>query len=340
MPSFAPVLPLLIVFKATSRCAVVSLLRFLYTGTYLADHHESPTFLPHVEAFKIARDLDVPELQLQAHVNLTQETKDASSRATPPSDICSAIQFMYRHIVGTPSIEYQSLLDTLLNYCVSVFVHQSLGAHKDFRQTVFEMPAFHRDLCRTNLKRGFDADGASEIMQLPVCRPTPHSQAHLFKHTLADFQYEIWQVGEAALDSNHLEATSDPIRKRKPSCGNFTLVHRPRDDHSEPTYFSSESEADSSGDDYKVVYRPKTRRPTNPLACESEPECSCDDQGYHTIHLSDSDYQSESEVGPSSISCHTPSMAPTTCLRPCITAGLVLKDESDGAISDNEWNLV
>ncbi|KAL1610258.1 hypothetical protein SLS60_001923 [Paraconiothyrium brasiliense] len=246
--------------EATSRSAIVSLLRFLYTGSYLLDPDGClGSLLPHVEAFKLAEDFDVPEFQVQAYVNFTRETEFSCCNATPPSDLCHTIKFIYQHFAAQESQEHQSLLDTILNYCVSVFTYQVLGDREDFRQTAFENPTFHRDLCRISMSRNFEDDGANEIVQLPVCRPTPHSQSALLKRAIGDFQYEIWHEGDEPLLEANDVANSNPTKKRKPSHGGFMLVHRPKTTGGRATFSESESESDSSGDEYgfSLVHRPK-----------------------------------------------------------------------------------
>lgn len=246
--------------KATSRSAVISLLRFLYTGTYLLEPEEClGSLLPHAEAFKLAHDFDVPELQVQAYVNFTRETEFACCNATPPADLCGTIRFIYEHFAGQHLEEHRSLLDTILNYCVSVFTYQMLGDRGDFRQTAFENPTFHQDLCKTSMRRNFEDDGANEIVQLPVCRPTPHSQSALLKRAIGDFQYEIFQDSEGfGLEVNETECNS-PTKKRKPLHEGFTLVHRPQTLGREATCSGSESESESSSDEYgfSLVHRPK-----------------------------------------------------------------------------------
>ncbi|KAF1978571.1 hypothetical protein BU23DRAFT_564153 [Bimuria novae-zelandiae CBS 107.79] len=325
--------------EATSRSAVISLLRFLYTGTYLIDQDDClGSLLPHAEVFKIAEDFDVPELQVQSYVNFTRDTEFACCRATPPSDLCATIQFLYSHLAGRQSQEHQSLLDTLLNYCISVFTYQALHEQEDFRQTVFENPSFHQDLCKTSLKRNFEDDGASEIMQLPVCRPTPHSQAARLKRTLGDFQYEIWQEGEGPVVEP--ENSTGPAKKRKSILGAFTLVHRPQHAGAHATYSSSESESESSNDECTLAFRPKNvgGKPTT-FGGDNDPESSSDELGYEIIH------HPKHECGPEPAPKPTSNTA-DTCTQPVTFPSLQVaispgpKDESSGSGSDEEWALV
>lgn len=144
--------------EATSRRAVVSLLRFLYTGNYLAAEQQC-SLLTHAEAFKVGEDYDVPELQVSAYVNFTRETEFSCSLSTPPPDLCDTVRFLYKYFADQQWRQQQSLLDTLLNYCLATFKYQGLGEREDFRQVVFDTPAFHRDLCRTSMNRDFQDEG-------------------------------------------------------------------------------------------------------------------------------------------------------------------------------------
>jgi hypothetical protein len=147
--------------EATSRYAIVSLLRYIYTGDYLAENE--PSFLlNHAETFKIAENYDVPELQVAAYVNFCSQTEFSCSLKDPPVLLCETIRFLYEHLGGHQSRQQQSLLDTLLNYCLAVFTYQGLGKRDDFRQVVFDLPAFHRALCRTSMQREFLDDGKSQ----------------------------------------------------------------------------------------------------------------------------------------------------------------------------------
>ena len=269
------------------------------------------SLLPHVEAFKLAEDFDVPEFQVQAYVNFTRETEFACCNATPPPDLCETIEFVYRHFAAQESQEHRSLLDTILNYCVSVFTYQVLGEKEDFRRTAFENTEFHRDLCRTSMSRNFEDDGANEIVQLPVCRPTPHSQSLLLKRAIGDFQYEIFQESEEpVLNANDIASSGSPPKKRKPSYGGFTLVHRPKNLGGVATLSGSESESDSSSDEhgFALVERPKL---------EVKPERA-------------------SSVPP------TPSdtTSPVAESLPSFTIKSELKPEATELTSDDEWALV
>ena len=141
------------IIEANSQEIVVCFLRFLYQGNYL-DYDVPCSLLVHAELCRMADHFEVPELQVLAHANIIRETELSCSQPTPPIDLCLAIRFIYAHLS-----DQKPLIDTILNYCVFCFLYHGLGTNKEFRQTAFELQPFHRDLCRTSFKRGFEDDG-------------------------------------------------------------------------------------------------------------------------------------------------------------------------------------
>lgn len=285
--------------------------------------------------------VDVPELQVQAYANFTRETEFSCCLATPPPDICATIEFLYRYPGDENCKDKHPLLDTLLNYCISVFQYQSLGVREDFRTAVFENPTFHQDLCKTSLRRGFDADGASEIMQLPVCYPIPHSQVLLSKHALGDFQYELWLGGgEPVFGTDGLENEIGFTKKRKPSHGAFTLVHRPKDTDGMVTYVSGESDSESSSEECTLVHRPKeTIGGRRFFSDECEIESFDDQEGYHLIHHPELERGDE----PTSSALSTSGDTLNTLVAyhsPPVMEETQAKDEPNHLSSDSEWDLI
>ncbi|KAF9696925.1 hypothetical protein EKO04_004975 [Ascochyta lentis] len=155
--------------EATSESAVVSLARYCYTGSYLANEPDGDTILllPHAETYKIAEDFDVPELQIMAHGNYSCQIEYACCLPKPPKDLLDTIRFVYRYFAGDEERRNHNLVDTLLNYCVAVYLYHKLGESLDFLTAVHEVPAFRQDLCRTNIARNFEDDCAAEIIRLP-----------------------------------------------------------------------------------------------------------------------------------------------------------------------------
>ncbi|KAF2191051.1 hypothetical protein K469DRAFT_622365 [Zopfia rhizophila CBS 207.26] len=238
--------------EATSLELVIYFLRYLYLSDYLVCNDFEPvpcSLLIHAELCKMAENYDLPELQIAAHVNLLRETELSCSRPTPPLGLCEAIRFIYEHLA-----DQQPLIETLLNYCVFCFQYHALGSNPEFRKVAYEIGPFHRDLCRTSFNRGFQDDGAAEIVCLPVCRPNPHSEADLGERALGDFLFELWCDSDGAqLDScNNAELGSKKRRKMHAEAG-FTLVYRPKDPNALDTLGTGES---SSDEGFTVVHRP------------------------------------------------------------------------------------
>ncbi|KAJ4382011.1 hypothetical protein N0V86_002337 [Didymella sp. IMI 355093] len=155
--------------EASSDTAVISLARYCYTGSYLADEPDgdSVLLLQHAETYKIAEDFDVPELQIMAHGNFSCQIEYACCLPKHPKDLLDTIRFIYRHFASDEARRNHNLVDTLLNYCVAVYLYHKLGESLEFLTAVHEIPAFRQDLCRTNIVRNFEDDCAAEIIRLP-----------------------------------------------------------------------------------------------------------------------------------------------------------------------------
>ena len=145
--------------EAPSRSAIISLLRYCYTGGYLsADVESSPILLlPHAEVYKLAEDFDVPELQLLAHGNFSCQSDHACSLPAPPQDLFETIRFIYQ-FYDRQSHQDHGLVNSLTNYCISNFFYHNLGASAEFLDIVSNIPGFRQDLCRTNMERNFQDD--------------------------------------------------------------------------------------------------------------------------------------------------------------------------------------
>ncbi|KAF3036163.1 hypothetical protein E8E12_003433 [Didymella heteroderae] len=156
--------------EASSEIAVISLVRYCYTGSYLASEPDGDSILllQHAETYKIAEDFDVPELQAIAHGNFSCQIEYACCLPEHPKDLLDTIRFIYRHFASDEARRTHNLVDTLLNYCVAVYLYHKLGESLDFLTAVHEIPAFRQDLCRTNIARNFEDDCAAEIIRLPV----------------------------------------------------------------------------------------------------------------------------------------------------------------------------
>lgn len=146
--------------EASSRLAVICLLRYCYTGSYCVANAEFEPILllPHAETYKIAEDFDVPALQLLAHGNFSSQIELACSRPTPPQDLYETVRFLYLYFSSQQSRAQQSLLSSLLNYCISVFQYHKLATNASFLAVARDIPEFRQDLCLTNMERNFQDD--------------------------------------------------------------------------------------------------------------------------------------------------------------------------------------
>ncbi|PVI06231.1 hypothetical protein DM02DRAFT_583292 [Periconia macrospinosa] len=153
--------------EATSRSAVVSLLRYLYTGDYIGDDRLD-TMLNHAQTYKLAEDFDVPALQVSAYAYFTNATERACCFGTPPADLPDTVHFLYTHLASLQSRQEQKLIDTLLNYVLTTFAYHDLGNNEAFLKAIYDIPEFHQDLCRLNMQRDFQDDGKCPNY---VCEP-------------------------------------------------------------------------------------------------------------------------------------------------------------------------
>jgi hypothetical protein len=146
--------------EASSRSAVICLVRYCYTGSYCVPNAEFEPILilPHAETYKIAEDFDVPGLQLLAHGTFSCQIELACSLPTPPQDLDETIRFIYLYFSSQQSRQQQSLLSSLLNYCIAMFQYHRLATDSKFLAVARDIPEFRQDLCRTNMERNFQDD--------------------------------------------------------------------------------------------------------------------------------------------------------------------------------------
>jgi hypothetical protein len=238
--------------EASSRALVVSFLRYIYTGDYMPDHiaavDEPCSLLIHAELCRLGDVFEAPELMVQAHCNMIQATELACSQPHPPLDLHDAIRFIYGYLS-----EQRELIDTILHYCISCFIQHGLANNEEFRRLAYELRPFHNDLCRTNFRRGFEDEGAIDIINLPVREATPHSTIAEQKAALGDFLSELFgdwtPVGTPQFGPTML--SPEPT---------YAIVHRPKKPLDHPTIYDSEdSISDGSLSDtegFSLVHRP------------------------------------------------------------------------------------
>ncbi|KAF2280066.1 uncharacterized protein EI97DRAFT_390848 [Westerdykella ornata] len=245
---------------------VHGLMRYLQWGDYLTPAERdqaSPSLLKHAEMSKVAQDFDLPRLRVAARMHFFSNTELACCVPCPPADLCETIRFLYRYPTAGPE-----LLDCLLNYCVSCFAYHDLGANAGFRQVAYEIPEFHRALVQTSFKRGLIDEGASAIMQLPVCENTPLS----VEIETRDLQSEHYAHGWYDTEPDRLDSTDTDgdafgslrTKRRKTltqSDFNFALVRRfKKDGAGQGAGVYSDSDLSSAEEGFTLVHRPNVTR--------------------------------------------------------------------------------
>ncbi|KAH7077706.1 hypothetical protein BKA63DRAFT_270641 [Paraphoma chrysanthemicola] len=308
--------------EAPSRSAVIALLRYCYTGSYLPPGAEyAPILLlPHAETYKLAEDFDVPELQLLAHGNFSCQVDFACSLPTPPEDLVDTIRFVYDHLAGTQARLQQGLVHTLLNYCVAVFQYHHLAQNVEFREVVQQIPEFQQDLCRTNMERNFEDECAFEIIQLaidmlqsqPDNRPTTLASRDLPKEMLFDRPATPTPVRQPAPTLFHLPEALCSVKKEHESCADSAYAPSVR------TLVGPSSSI--------LAYRPK-----DPLVAAGEAigtESSSEDEGFTLVRR-----PRPSTIIPSEDVMSSPEMVPVQPVDVLALTGSAYPD-------DDEWTML
>ncbi|KAE9972631.1 hypothetical protein EG328_004889 [Venturia inaequalis] len=175
--------------EATSVELIARFLRFLHTGDYITfdklGREEPCSLLLHAELCRLADLFDINTLKVQAHYNVVRTTEIACSSPRAPEDLVPAIRFIYEQL----SDGYEKIIDTVLHYCISCFLQHGLGHDVEFTLLAYEVRQFHTDLCRTNFKRGFEDEGASDVIQLRTKEVCQSEQLRIEQTALGDFLY-------------------------------------------------------------------------------------------------------------------------------------------------------
>jgi hypothetical protein len=149
--------------EASSVELIARFLRYLYLAEYITTNYlgeEEPcSLLVHAELCRLGDLFDVPGLMVEAHCNIVRHTELSCSLPSPPTGLCAAIRFIYAFLS-----DQQQLIDTILHYCVSCFLYHGLGRDETFKKTAYEVHQFHKDLCQTNFRRGFNDPGKNYFL--------------------------------------------------------------------------------------------------------------------------------------------------------------------------------
>lgn len=273
--------------EAPSRAAVIALLRYCYTGSYLPPGSEfAPiTMLLHAQVYKIAEDFDMPELQLSAHGNFSVQVDCACSLPEAPIDLLETIRYVYIHLASPQARQQQGLVHTLLNYCIALFQYHRLGESAEFLKVVHEIPDFRQDLCRTNMERNFEDSCAFEIIRLALDALQP--QHGLRPNILASRDLPAVMLYDRPATPPHapgpIFTESHDINQGPSVPRHLSLAHRPKppsvgaiiDRLREDSVYEDSSSEDEG---FHMVHRPKPidPQPTSSNFSSSHPRSSSD----------------------------------------------------------------
>lgn len=156
--------------ESLSSATALPLLRFLYTGSYAFiptsdDFYEDvPTsVLLHCQMYRLGDMYELNELKTQAYVNVLRQCEFGCSSPEKPIDLCAAIRFIYEHLRA-----HETLVETMINYCVSCFLRHRLAQDPDFQKLAYELRPFHQELCKNSMNREFENE--SKWYPLTYCR--------------------------------------------------------------------------------------------------------------------------------------------------------------------------
>ncbi|EUC28885.1 hypothetical protein COCCADRAFT_40662 [Bipolaris zeicola 26-R-13] len=265
---------------------LISLLRYCYTGSYLPPTEDGghPLLLPHVEVYKMAKDFDIPELQLLAHGNFSCQIEFACCVPFPPQDLLETIRFVYQHYYSSLARPQHDLVGTLLNYIISRFMYYNLGEDADFIKLATDIPEFCQDLCSTNMERNFEDDCAFHIIRLCLdtlgvqscTQPIPTASKDLLSETICGEDTIISDESESENTTLVVPALASGTNEREDTRNMMdsvttTLVHRPKIPQPDvmegvETLYSDEDE------DYTVVSSSDLHTPTTSDELMSSPE--------------------------------------------------------------------
>lgn len=214
--------------------------RFLYTGSYAmsGDWEDVPTsVLLHCKMFHLGDIYDLPDLRSQAYVNVLRQCEFGCSSPDKPIELCAAIEFAYQNLPSQASIT-----DAIVHYCVSCFLSHKLGDDAGFRDLSYRLRAFHQDLAKACMSRGFADESAAAIIQLPYKHYTPETYASIENPAIAGFQDLIHHFHSSdRFDDDSLRRkrqrvqfgkTEEPsgkfaLKEEDPDIKQFSLAFRP-----------------------------------------------------------------------------------------------------------------
>ncbi|KAF2872200.1 hypothetical protein BDV95DRAFT_38573 [Massariosphaeria phaeospora] len=245
--------------ETSTLAAAVSFLRFLYTGDYYpaagyASRLQCPLLI-HAELYKIAEDFDVPELQVATYVSFMRETELACSLPAPPLALAETILFTYKHLASRRSRQEHSIVDTLLNYCISTFRYHRLGEDPQFRAIATQTPLFLQDLCQTNMKRGFEDEAATDVISF--CNSVPTVTALTNKLLVHDIHHDLFSdLEESVVNADNEEEHNRDQLWDMTTDDTYELARRPKNVQNLPMELDSAASSDVE-EGFTIVHRPR-----------------------------------------------------------------------------------
>ena len=204
-----------------SGAAAICLLRFLYLEDYLLcpDAGDRPcSLLLHMHMVSIGERYQLPQLELQAKLNLMQELERSCYVNQPPLGLIEAIQYLVLELDNSDDIK-----ETVANYCVGCLKYHNLLGWEAFRQIIFQAPQFHRLLLHVNIKREFDVEGAPELIQMLTCQHPVHSSSDREAARAASFLCHF----HSGFGVNPGDVEQAPRSRASSVDDEFVLVQRP-----------------------------------------------------------------------------------------------------------------
>lgn len=321
--------------EATSIELIARFLRFLYTGNYITYNHqdeeETCSLLVHAELCRLGDLFEVPTLMVQAHLNIIRATELACSSASAPQDLVLAIRFIYEYLSAQ-----KDLIDTVLHYCISCFLYHGLGHSEEFQRLAYELRQFHTDLCRTNYRRGFEDEGAIDIIRLRTKEQTQSERVRMEQAALGDFLYEIHaETPDATPRFGPIPDSPEP---------SYALVRRPRHPTGHASIEENDTSSDTDAEGFSLVHRPKrSYMPHTPAPAVKNPFEVFEDTE-DLIELEGGDWQSVDPIKKNGI-YKQPDLADSNAtIKPLLAGSQAKASEStkagDSSESDSEWSMV
>lgn len=279
---------------------------------------EPCSLLIHAELCRLGDVFEAPALMVQAHCNMIQATELACSQPRPPRDLHDAVRFIYENLSGQ-----RELIDTILHYCVSCFIQHGLAQNEEFRKLAYGLRPFHNDLCRTSFRRGFEDEGAVDIIKLPVREATPHTMIAEQQAALGDFLHELYGDLTPVATPQFGPTMFSP----EPS---YAFVHRPKRPLDQPTVEDSDDSISdgclSDTEGFSVVHRPK------PKGVESQDIFDDPQNGWVGV--------SGRVDKTGGFYSHQDMAGSTGTIRPLLRTQPPISDAEESYSSDSDWSLV